>query len=170
MPCAVDAIEVDESQPARPGDLEVVPIDRLAPPPLFHPPAIADLDRFPTTIPTEGEEPSARIQLDVDCGMLPQQTGHRDLRRPIASPIPSDNCRRHFHRPWASGASGSTISIQPTRCSPKRIPSRASCQPSRPVRPVCGVKRDNWHPAPVARLELELDDVTPDAGCQLPLF
>src|ERR1035437_3555675 len=71
MPCPVDAIQVDEGQPARPGNLEIVPIYRLAPPRLFHSPAIADFDRFLTTIPTECQKASARIQLDLDGGMLP---------------------------------------------------------------------------------------------------
>ena len=46
MPGPVDAVEVDERQPAGPDDLEVVALDRVAPPRLRHPPAVADLDRL----------------------------------------------------------------------------------------------------------------------------
>src|ERR1035437_2262328 len=54
---------------------------------------------------------------------------------------------RHFQRASANTASESSISIQPTRSSPNRRASLTSCQPSRPVRPVCGVKSESCVPA-----------------------
>ena len=56
MPCAVDPVEVDERQPALPDDLEVVARDRLAPPGLLDPPAIADLDGLAPAVPADRHE------------------------------------------------------------------------------------------------------------------
>ena len=56
MPGARDPVQVDEREPALADDLGVVARDRLAPPRLLDPPAIADLDRLAPAVPADRHE------------------------------------------------------------------------------------------------------------------
>src|ERR1035437_2704719 len=82
MPGPVDSVEVHESQPVLAGDLEVVASNRPAPPALLDAPAIADLDSLAPATPAERDQLPVGTELDLDRGVLAQQSRHRaDPRR-----------------------------------------------------------------------------------------
>ena len=58
----VDAVEVDEREPALADHLDVVAGDRVAPPGLLHPPAVADLDRLAPAVPADGDGLAGGVQ------------------------------------------------------------------------------------------------------------
>src|SRR5687768_4939358 len=110
VPGPVNTIQVNEREPARPDDLEVVALDRGTPPSLFHPPAVADLDGFAPAVPADPDELAGRVQLHLDRRMLAEQAGHG----------------RHVQRDSGSCASGSVIATRLTRSSPNVRARRAS--------------------------------------------
>src|SRR3990172_7412434 len=153
MPGAGDAVEVDEREPARTDDLEVVAGDRVAPPGLLDPPAIADLDRLAPATPMDRDEAVEGIELDVDGRMRGEGAGHRAPPVEMAAGPPSSprasmpSTGRQVQRRSASGASGSVISIRRIRSSPNVTASRASCQPSRASRRAWGTNSGSCWPA-----------------------
>src|SRR5512144_1198843 len=119
MPGVVDAVEIDERQPAVSGDLEVVARDRPPPPGLLDPPLVADLDDLAPAVPADRPEIAGRIQLHLDRRERAQQPGH------------GATTGRQVQRASDNGASGSMRSTRRTRSSPYVRASRASCHSSR---------------------------------------
>src|SRR4051812_10943695 len=101
MPRPVDAVAIDEREPAAADDLEVIAGDGSAPPVLIDPPAVADLDRFAPPVPADRDEPARGVQLGIDRGMLAQEARH-------GAPSPAST-ETHVQRRSATGAAGSTI-------------------------------------------------------------
>src|SRR3954452_10243399 len=78
MPRAVDAVEVDESEPLVADDLEVVARNRLTPPRLLDTPLIADLDPLAPARPGNGNDPPI-VELHRNRWMGTEETGHLSL-------------------------------------------------------------------------------------------
>ena len=124
----------DRRAPASgPRDLEVVASDRLAPPGLLDPPAIADLDGLAPAVPADRDERAGGIQLHLDRRVAAQEAGHR------GTPRSPETTGRHAQRVSGSGASGSVMATRRTRSSPNVRASLASCHSSRAPRAACGV-------------------------------
>ena len=141
VPRAGDPVEVDEREPAAADDLEVVPHDRLLPPRLLDPPAVAHLDRS-RGARSSGWRPGARPRPAPrrSPGARAAAGSSRSCAR--AAPRPSPRRPRpapSASAPRGSGASGSVISTRRTRSVPNAIASRASCQARRASRAACGV-------------------------------
>src|SRR4051812_46073985 len=155
MPCPIRPIQVDERQPARADDLEVLARDGLTPPLLLDAPAVAHLDRLAPAGPPDGGDRARRVQLDLDRRVLPQQARHgtvsgrlsgRSSAAGAMTPGTSSAPRTaapatgtHRQRVSASGASGSVSSIRWMRSLPNAMASLASCQSSRAPRAACGM-------------------------------
>ncbi len=132
VPRPLDAVEVDQGQPALADHLHVVAGDRLAPPGLLDPPAVADLHRLAAAVPDDGDGLARRIGLDRDGRVLAQRGSSADPRLAQCRP----NATSSAPRP----AAPRDRAARPGGPDPPRTSGRASasCQPSRASRAACG--------------------------------